>query len=163
TAWLSPALATLVGLPTASESLPVEAVLGCLPPDHVRDSREFLVQQLRRRARSYEREVQIVLADGRPRWLLLRVQVAWSGARATRLRGACVDITERKAVDALLERTQMELSEQVTDLRRLHELSSRLLVTSSLEEQLQMILRAAADFHGARRGLVTLRAPGGQA
>jgi signal transduction histidine kinase/ActR/RegA family two-component response regulator len=163
TAWLSPALATLVGLPATSESLPLATVMARLPPEQVRDSREFLVARLRQRARSYERELQIVLADRRPRWLLLRVQVAWSGERATRLRGACVDITERKAVGALLDRTQMELSEQVADLRRLHLLSSRLLETSSLEEQLQLILRAATDLHGARRGLVTLRAPGRQA
>jgi len=162
TAWLSPALATLVGLPATAGSLPVDTVLKRLPPGQVRDSREFLVAQLRKRARSYEREVRIALDDGRPRWLLLRVQIAWSGERATRLRGACVDITERKEVDALLERTQAELSQQVADLRGVHELSSRLLETSSLDEQLLMILRAVAGIHGARRGLVSLRTPGQQ-
>jgi PAS domain-containing protein len=163
TAWLSPALATLLGLSAAHESIPVDTVLARLPPGQVRDGRAYLVRQLRARARAYERELQIVLADGQPRWLMLRVQVVWAGERATRLRGACVDITDRKAVDELLARTQTELSEQVADLRRLHELTSRLLETTSLEEQLQMILRAAAEFHGASRGLVALRTPGTEA
>jgi signal transduction histidine kinase/ActR/RegA family two-component response regulator len=160
-AWLSPALSTLVGLPATPGSVPVDAVMARIPPEEVRASSACLVQKLRERARRYERELQITLADGRPRWLLLRVQVVWEGARALRLRGACVDITDRKAVEAQLDRAQAELSEQVADLHRLHELSSRLLETPSLDEQLGMILRAAADFHGgATRGLLALRTPG---
>ena len=87
---------------------------------------------------------------------MLRVHIVWSGDRAVRMRGACIDITERRAVDDLLGRTQAELGQQVADLHRLHELSSRLLDTRTLSEQLQMILVALADFHGARRGVLTL-------
>jgi signal transduction histidine kinase/CheY-like chemotaxis protein len=72
------------------------------------------------------------------------------------MRGACIDITERRAVDDLLGRTQAELGQQVADLHRLHELSSRLLDARELTEQLQMILVALTEFHGARRGLLTL-------
>jgi signal transduction histidine kinase/CheY-like chemotaxis protein len=108
------------------------------------------------RATGYEREVRLVLPDGRERWLMLRVHIVWSGDRAVRMRGACIDITERRAVDDLLGRTQAELGQQVADLHRLHELSSRLLDTRTLSEQLQMILVALADFHDARRGLLTL-------
>jgi len=163
-AWLSPALGMLVGLPATPGSVPIDAVMARMPPEQVRASRDVFLQKLRERARAYERELQVTLADGRPRWLLLRVQVVWAGARAVRLRGACVDITDRKAVDAQLDRAQSELSEQVADLHRLHELSSRLLETASLDDRLGLILRAAADFHGgAARGLVALRVPGTQA
>ena len=106
--------------------------------------------------RGYEREVRLTVPDGRERWLMLRVHIVWSGDRAVRMRGACIDITERRAVDDLLGRTQAELGQQVADLHRLHELSSRLLDARTLAEQLQMILVALADFHGARRGLLTL-------
>jgi signal transduction histidine kinase/CheY-like chemotaxis protein len=160
-AWLSPALSTLVGLPATSGPVPVDAVMARVPPGQVRASRDYLVQKLRERALTYEREVQVTLADGRPRWLLLRVQVEWNGARARRLRGACLDITDRKSVDAQLDRAQAELGVQVADLHRLHELSSRLLETASLDEQLALILRATAEFHGgAAHGLLALRQPG---
>jgi PAS domain S-box-containing protein len=158
TAWLSPTLAALAGLDQSGVA-PIESVLSRLPPEHQAESRAVLAQKLRERARSYERELQVLLPDGRPHWLLLRVHIVWSGERAVRLRGACVDITERKTVDALLDQTKAELSQQVADLRRLHEMSTRLLETASLPEQLQMILIAVAHFHGARRGLVSLYEP----
>ena len=82
---------------------------------------------------------------------MLRVHIVWSGDRAMRLRGACIDITERRAVDDLLGRTQAELGQQVADLHRLHELSSRLLDTRTLH-------RAAADDPGGA-GRLPRRAP----
>src|SRR5205085_10831130 len=70
------------------------------------------------------------------------------------IRGASVDITQRKATDLLLGRTRDELRQQVADLQRLHEVSSRLLELRSLDAQLGVILEAVCDLHGARRGLV---------
>ena len=70
----------------------------------------MLARKLRERASGYEREVRLTVPDGRERWLMLRVHIVWSGDRAVRLRGACIDITERRAVDDLLGRTQAELA-----------------------------------------------------
>lgn len=62
----------------------------------------------------------------------------------------------RKRVDALLDDTRTELMQQVADLQGLHELSTRLLAINDLRQQLQVILEAAAEFHGTNRGLMSL-------
>ncbi len=155
-AYLSPALALLCRVDVTDGAVALDDVMANMPPEVALEARSVVASKLRERAAGYEREVRLRLPDGRERWLMLRVHIVWSGERAVRLRGACIDITERRAVDDLLGRTQAELGQQVADLHRLHELSSRLLDTSTLSEQLQMILVALADFHGARRGLLTL-------
>ena len=156
TVYLSPALALLCRVDTKDGAVPLEQVMARMPKDVVLEARGVVARKLSERATGYEREVRVTLPDGRERWLMLRVHIVWSGDRAVRMRGACIDITERRAVDDLLGRTQAELGQQVADLHRLHELSSRLLDTRTLSEQLQMILVALADFHSARRGLLTL-------
>ena len=156
TVYLSPALALLCRVDTRDGAVPVDEVMARMPPEAAIEARSTLARKLRERASGYEREVRLTVPDGRERWLMLRVHIVWSGERAVRMRGACIDITERRAVDDLLGRTQAELGQQVADLHRLHELTSRLLDTRTLTEQLQMILVALADFHGARRGLLTL-------
>jgi signal transduction histidine kinase/ActR/RegA family two-component response regulator len=156
TAYLSPALALLCRVNARDGAVPLEDAMSRLPPDAAAEARAELVRKLRERASGYEREVRLTLPDGHERCLMLRVHIVWSGDRAVRLRGACIDITERRAVDDLLVRTQAELGQQVADLHRLHELTSRLLDARTLAEQSQMILVALADFHDARRGLLTL-------
>ncbi|HEY8974749.1 MAG TPA: ATP-binding protein, partial [Burkholderiaceae bacterium] len=156
TVYLSPALALLCRVDTRDGAVPLDTVMARMPPEVAREARAMVARKLSERAAGYEREVRLNLPDGRERWLMLRVHIVWSGDRATRLRGACIDITERRAVDDLLGRTQAELGQQVADLHRLHELTSRLLDTRTLTEQLRMILVAVADFHNARRGLLTL-------
>jgi len=158
--YLSPALALLCRVDATAGPVPLERVLAHLPPEVQREARGVLARKLSERAAGYERELRLNVADGRERWLMLRVHIVWAGERAVRLRGACIDITERRAVDDLLVRTQAELGQQVADLHRQHELSSRLLDARTLTEQLHMILVALADFHGARRGIVTLFDPG---
>ncbi len=154
--YLSPALALLCRVDTSNGAVSMDAVLATMPAEVAAEARGVVARKLRERATGYEREVRLNLPDGRERWLMLRVHIVWSGERATHLRGACIDITERRAVDDLLGRTQAELGQQVADLHRLHELSSRLLDTRTLTEQLQMIVVALADFHSARRGVLTL-------
>ena len=154
--YLSPALALLCQVDVSNGAVALEDVLATLPADAAIEARRAVARKLRERAIGYEREVRLALPDGRERWLMLRVHIVWTGDRATRMRGACIDITERRAVDDLLGRTQAELGQQVADLRRLHELSSSLLDTRTLSEQLQMILVALAHFHSARRGLITV-------
>jgi len=154
--YLSPALALLCGVDARDGAVPVDEVMARMPREAADEARSVLAGKLRERAPGYEREVRLASPDGHDRCLMLRVHIVWSGDRAVRLRGACIDITERRAVDDLLVRTQAELGQQVADLHRLHELTSRLLDARTLAEQLQMILVALADFHGARRGLLTL-------
>jgi len=156
TAYTSPALARLVGLPVSSGAVPLATWIERVPPTLVADGRARLAEKLRERAHDYEREMQVPQADGSPLWLLLRVRLSWQGDRVVRLRGACVDITERRTADAQLARTQAELSQQVDDLDRLHELSSRLPDAGPLREQFRMIVAALAHFHGATRGIVSL-------
>jgi signal transduction histidine kinase/CheY-like chemotaxis protein len=154
--YLSPALALLCRVDVTSGAVALEDVMARMPPEVAREARSVVARKLSERATGYEREVRLTLPDGRERWLMLRVHIVWSGDRAVRMRGACIDITERRAVDDLLRHTQAELGQQLADLHRLHELSSRLLDTRTLSEQLQMILVALADFHSARRGVLTL-------
>jgi signal transduction histidine kinase/CheY-like chemotaxis protein len=154
--YLSPALAALCRVDVSGGAVSLDDVLANLPGAVAVEARAIVARKLRERATAYEREVQLELPDGGVRWLMLRVHIVWAGERATRMRGACIDITERRAVAALLDRTKAELSQQVADLHRLHDLSSRLLETSALQAQLQMILSTLADFHDARRGLLTL-------
>jgi signal transduction histidine kinase/ActR/RegA family two-component response regulator len=156
TVYLSPALALLCRVDASGGPVKLEDVMAHMPPEVAQEARSVVAHKLSERAIGYEREVRLNVPDGPERWLMLRVHIVWSGDRAVRMRGACIDITERRAVDDLLVRTQAELGQQVADLHRLHELSSRLLDTRTLSEQLQMILVALADFHGARRGLLTL-------
>jgi PAS domain S-box-containing protein len=159
TAYCSPALARLVHLPVSSGTVPLARWIERAPPELVAESRSHLSQQLRERARSYERELQVAQADGSPLWLLLRVHVTWSNDRAVRLRGACVDITERKAIESRLAQAQAELRQKVDDLDQLHELTTRLFDAGSLREQLEMILRTLARLNGAPRGLIRLVDP----
>jgi signal transduction histidine kinase/CheY-like chemotaxis protein len=154
--YLSPALALLCRVDARGGAVPIDEVMARMPREAALEARSAFASELRERASGYEREVRLTLPDGRERCLMLRVHIVWSGDRAVRMRGACIDITERRAVDDLLGRTQAELGQQVADLHRLHELTSRLLDARGLADQLQMILVALADFHGARRGLLTL-------
>ena len=156
TVYLSPALALLCRVDVSNGAARLEDVMARMPPEVALEARSVVARKLRERATGYEREVRLQVPDGRERWLMLRVHIVWSGDRAVRMRGACIDVTERRAVDDLLGRTQAELGQQVADLHRLHELSSRLLDSRTLSEQLHMILVALADFHGAGRGVLTL-------
>ena len=156
TVYLSPALALLCRVDVSNGAARLEDVMARMPPEMALEARSVVARKLRERATGYEREVRLQVPDGRERWLMLRVHIVWSGNRAVRMRGACIDVTERRAVDDLLGRTQAELGQQVADLHRLHELSSRLLDSRTLSEQLHMILVALADFHGAGRGVLTL-------
>jgi PAS domain S-box-containing protein len=159
TAYCSPALARLVHLPVSSGTVPLARWMERAPPELLAQSRAHLAQRLRERARTYEREVQVPQSDGSLLWLLLRVHLSWSHDRAVRLRGACIDITDRKAIESRLARAQADLSQKVDDLDQLHELTTRLFDAATLREQLGMILQTLASLNGAPRGVVRLFDP----
>lgn len=123
----------------------------------LREARAILKQKLKEGADSYAHEHRMVLADGQARWFLTKIHIEKDGkGRATRLRGATLDITERKRMDELLAATRSMLTHQVEDLHQLHELSSRLLELDDLTSQLQTILQALAGFNGCGKGVVSL-------
>ncbi len=156
TGYVSPALARLLDLPASAQALPLAAWIARARPDLVAESRRQLVELLRAGARNDERELTLARPDGTPLVLLMRVHLAWSGQRAVKLRGACIDITERRVVDNQLAATRAELSQQLDDLQHLHELSSRLPEAGTLQRQLQLILQTLGHVHGTTRGIVWL-------
>ncbi|MCL4183369.1 MAG: response regulator [Burkholderiaceae bacterium] len=93
----------------------------------------------------------------------LRRAVQRAMATEDRLLRALADVDADKAVAAQLEQVRSALGQQVQDLQRLHELSSRLPEIATMEEQVRLILLALAEFHGARRGLLCLFDPAGKA
>jgi PAS domain S-box-containing protein len=160
TVFATPAMRRLLGFAPAGDSLTLERWVSMLPPDEIDNSRAALKQALQAGSDRYEREHRVVLHDGSGRWLLTRVQVETdAGGRPQRLRGVSVDITQRKALEAMLRQARDDLTLQVADLQRLHELSSALPELSTLQAQLQAILTALCEFHGTRQGLVWVTDP----
>ncbi|HYD93840.1 MAG TPA: ATP-binding protein [Noviherbaspirillum sp.] len=137
--------------------MPLDDWNALLRPEELREARAVLKRKVAEGAEGYETEHRVTLPDGSERSLFTKIHIERDAAgRAARLRGASVDITESKRVRELLEKTQGELTQQVADLRRLHELSSRLLEIGDLRSQLRAILDALAAFHGCGQGLVSL-------
>lgn len=159
----SPVLARLAGAPVTQDPVPLTTWTQGVHPALLAESRDQVRQALKRGTTYYERELTVPSATGGgPQLLLLRVHVIWRGPRAQRLRGACVDVTEGKRINAQLESAREQLSQQVDDLNHLHELSTQLLDTAHIGQQLQMILATLLHFHGATRGMVSLCEPDGQ-
>src|SRR2546423_1611504 len=157
TVFASPVMVQLLGQPPARGRMTLDQWVAMLPAEEVEKGSRFLKQKLAEGAEGYEREHRLVLPLGRERWLMSRVHIERGpDGRALRVRGASVDITARKEVDLLLRRTQDELRQQVADLQRLHEISSRLLELPALPSQLALILGALCDVHGTQLGLVWL-------
>jgi signal transduction histidine kinase/CheY-like chemotaxis protein len=69
------------------------------------------------------------------------------------------EVTERRAVEATLRAVKAELEEQVTDLRRLHEMSVRLTGTLDLEPLLREVLDAVLAVQDTPMGLLALCDP----
>jgi signal transduction histidine kinase/ActR/RegA family two-component response regulator len=69
------------------------------------------------------------------------------------------EVAERHAVEAALRTVKGELEVQVEDLRRLHEMSARLVGTLDIESVLREVLHAAMAVQGAAFGLLSLGDP----
>jgi PAS domain S-box-containing protein len=153
----SRSMVQLLGHVPRGDRMRMDEWAAMLPPEERGKGAEMLRLKRREGAEGYEREHRIELPDGNVRWLMSRVHIEnGRDGRMLRLRGASVDITERKRMEALLRSTRDDLTQQVADLQRLHDLSSRLLELPGLHQQLEAILQALCDFHGTRLGLVWL-------
>jgi len=152
---LSPGLARHMGLPAGP--LPLARWLAAMPPAVMAPARQEWRRQLRRQARSYEQTLHLPPADTAlvgAEWLLLRLQIDWSGLQPAQLRGVCLDITARKRTEDALAEARAALERQVDDLGLLHQLSSRLLDDDGLDQQLGVILQTLAHCHGSLSGVV---------
>ncbi len=159
TLYLSPPLARLCGLSLPDEAVPVERVLQQLSSARVAEARLGLDSLLRRGGDRVDHELAWETPQG-VRWLMLRARLVRDDQqRLTHLRGAVVDITERKRVENQLQDTQRALGRQIEDLHRLQDLSSRLLESRSLQPQLQLLLDAVVELHQADHGLLSLVDP----
>ncbi|UXH80526.1 hybrid sensor histidine kinase/response regulator [Roseateles amylovorans] len=158
TIYLSPPLARLCGVSLPDQAVPTARLVRQLPTALVAQGRLGLESLLSRGGERIEHELAWDTPSG-VRWLLLRVRLVRDDQRVTHLRGAVVDITERKHMETQLQDTQLALSRQIDDLHRLQDLSSRLLDTRALQQQLQLVLEAVVDLHQAEHGLLSLLDP----
>ena len=63
---------------------------------------------------------------------------------------------ERDRMHAALGQSRDDLARQLEDWQQLHAMSAALLQAPTLDDKFQVVLRAFARFHGARRGLISL-------
>ncbi|MFM0397748.1 hybrid sensor histidine kinase/response regulator [Paraburkholderia phytofirmans] len=154
-ALISPSLSRMTGRPVVEGAVPLDKWLGELDPNHVKESREVIAQKLARNELRYDREQRIDLGNGNVRWLLSRIRLSpGSDGKIARAHGATVDITERKQADEALRQTQIELRQQLDDLRRLHQTSQELVTQgSSLHASLDALLELLAHFHRSKQGM----------
>ncbi|MET0291478.1 MAG: ATP-binding protein, partial [Steroidobacteraceae bacterium] len=70
--------------------------------------------------------------------------------------------THREQAADALAAARVELRQQLSDLSELHELTGRLESTPELRGQLEAVLLSSARLLDSRRGVISLRSPGGQ-
>lgn len=113
TAYLSSGLSRLLGKPVFDGPIPLSEWLASLDQQHREGSAQSIQERVARGELKYEREMTVLLPDGRTRWLLSRItlELAADGT-LSRAYGATVDITERKVLDEKLAAAHLELEEQ---------------------------------------------------
>lgn len=164
TIFASPSLMKMFGrTPRSNERgqmMPLDEWNATASPEELADARGLLRSQLALGADAYEREHFLVLPDGQGRWFHSKMHIERDrNGRAVRLRGASIDIAERKRTTALLAHAQTELMQQVADLQRLQTLSVRVLALDDLESRLDLILQTLIEFCSASHGMVALAEP----
>jgi len=158
TAYVSPSLCQILGQPPQQSSMSLDEWLGRLNQGHVAESRRAMRERIARGEFAYEREQCIEMPNGEMRWLLHRVRLdASADGVLTQARGATVDITARKHVDALLQTAQAKLQQQLQDLERLHGFSQKLVSSGDdFKGALQGLLELLVNLYGTRHGVVSL-------
>ncbi|MBB2487636.1 response regulator [Mitsuaria sp. WAJ17] len=150
----SPRFAEMLQLPWTPGSHALDAWLARMPQASAGRLRALLDGLAVGPRRLFLHELELSDADGLPYWVLLCGQVSLDAeTRHTRVQGAGIDISARKRAEVDLQSAKAALGEQLEDLRRLHELSSRLLAPGTVEEQLQQVLATAMEIHRSRCGL----------
>jgi signal transduction histidine kinase/ActR/RegA family two-component response regulator len=113
TAYLSAGLCTLLGKPVVDGPIPLKQWLGSLDQQHREESARSIKERLARGDLKYEREMSVLLPDGRTRWLMSRITLEKAAdGSLVRAYGATVDITDRKELNEKLTAAQFALEEQ---------------------------------------------------
>ena len=94
--------------------------------------------------------------DGVERWIKTRGQVFYEDGRPAQLLGTTVDLTERKRAELELITLRDRLAMDLTEMTRLHELGTALLVENDLEAMLGLVLDACNRLLGADKGSMQL-------
>jgi PAS domain S-box-containing protein len=115
----SPETEALCGLAPGTFSGTYDAVLACVHPEDRDRFRQTELTTQQQRQHDYEQEFRVVWPDGTIRWLLSKGHVDDDGhSWATQIRGALVDITDRKRIEEALAQHARELDRAHADLRQ---------------------------------------------
>ena len=129
------------------------------------DDRDWAIGQRQRAladGRDHESEYRLIASDGHPIWFRESVRLGRDeSGRPTELRGLLVSIGRRKKVERQLYSSRQHLSEELSDLRYVHELFTRLSPAAALGPLSQEILRAVASMLGAERAALYRRGTAG--
>jgi len=94
--------------------------------------------------------------DGIERWIATRGQVFYEQGRPAQLLGTTFDISDRKRAEIELLSLRDRLALELSDMTRLQELSSGLLIEDDLEAMLNAVLTACMQLLGADKGNLQL-------
>jgi signal transduction histidine kinase/PAS domain-containing protein len=112
---------------------------------------------------NYEIEYRVLWPDRSVHWVAARGQAIFEGEgesrKATRFIGTVMDITERKQAEAEVAALRDRLAADLADMKRLHELSTRLVSQDDLHGLMEATLDAAIAITGANKGNVQLLTP----
>ena len=130
---------------------------------HPADRYRFLharQEALRCHLERMEFEFRLRTPDGKYLWTIARgKQIYDENGAPSNYYGTLCDISEQKITLEALRKTKHELTEEVEALRRLHQISSEYLATSSLTAVYGGILDAAIDVTHADKGHIQLGVP----
>ncbi|MGI9046183.1 MAG: PAS domain S-box protein, partial [Burkholderiales bacterium] len=105
----------------------------------------------------YEVEFRVIAPDGRVLWLLAKGELRRDETgRATHLAGVSLNISERKETEQTLAAAKTELTAQLDDMTRLHEMSVQLSTDTELKSVLDSVVKAVCRVHGAALGTLML-------
>ncbi|HEX5019393.1 MAG TPA: PAS domain S-box protein [Candidatus Binatia bacterium] len=104
----------------------------------------------------FDVEFRVIGLDNVERWIATRGQVFYDNGRPAQLLGTTFELTERKREEIELISLRDRLALELTEMTRLHELGTALLVESDFEATLQLVLQACTQLLGTDKGSVQL-------
>ena len=131
--------------------------IGSVVPDDVPAIQAAMTQALATHGEFATRH-RVRLPDGSERWIrsLGRPEYGADG-KPERVTGVVIDVTERERTERELAGLRERLSEELSAIRRLHEISARRMFRDeNMQDLLREILDAALDITGRERGVIQL-------